>query len=190
MVPISDKTLWVKLFDGRSDVEITDIHVTGSTPGSNARPPASPGSTMSDEDHPVRFHWRFYLHLRGFSKESVILDMTPGGLDPHIGVLMVNSKSIYKTTASTFLVREVAVSSSNPITVRALVNMLVSSGLTRYKFDDQGQGCRWWCEVVMQKLEDSGYVEEGTVAGLDQWWKDVAASDSRVPATQIRGSFY
>lgn len=88
------------------------------------------------------------------------------------------------------LIREVVVLNSSGITVQWLIGVLSSNGLTRYRFNDQGMGCRWWCEVVMRELEDKGYVEKGTVEDLNKWWIATAAGDPRVPSTKIRGSFY
>lgn len=40
----------------------------------------------------VYFHWHFFLHLREFPALSVVLDMTPGGLDGATGVLMATTQ--------------------------------------------------------------------------------------------------
>ena len=42
----------------------------------------------------------------------------------------------------------------------------------------------------MQVLDYGSYVENGTMADLDQWWFVTAAVDQRVPSTEIKGSFY
>ena len=76
------------------------------------------------------------------------------------------------------------------MTVQGLVDLVTNNGFTRYRFNDEGMGCRWWCEAVMQVLEDEGYVENGTVVDLDRWWFATAAVDQRVPSTKIKGSFY
>ena len=44
--------------------------------------------------------------------------------------------------------------------------MLTSRELACYKFNDEGMGCRWWCEVVMRMLENGGIVENGTTVDL------------------------
>ena len=116
--------------------------------------------------------------------------MTPNGLDAVTGIMMVSSKNGLMTTARNFLVREVEVSSSNQIAVGELVDLLTSAGLAHYRFEEGGMGCRWWCTVVMQKLEEYAYVGGGTVTDLVKWWSDLAAQDSRVLSTEVKGTFY
>jgi len=179
---MSDQTLWVKLESGHSDATVTKILVTGTAT-------EYPTTFDGAGGLAVYFHWQLFLHLREFPAQGVVMDMTPGA-DGRTGLLMVSSKVGLRSASQVFRSHEVKVLGSNPITVQGLVDELTSGGLTRYRFNDQGMGCRWWCEVSMQKLEDNGYVEEGTVADLDQWWLDCAAHDPRIPSAKIKGSFY
>jgi len=180
---MSDKTLWLKLNRGHSDATLAKIVVTGTV--------AEYSTTFDGGDElAVYFHWHFILHLREFPHQSVVLDMTPGGLDGNTGILMASSQNTLQPACSDrcLLTREFTIQGSSQVTVQGLIDKLTSEGLTRYRYNDQGMGCRWWCEVVIQKLEDDGYVEEGTVTGLDQWWSN--ANDPRVPSAKIKGSFY
>jgi len=181
-----DKTLWVKLGKGHPSATVTKILVTGTV----AEYP--PESNAGGSELAMYFHWQFYLHLREFPTESVVLDTTPGGLDGNTGILMVSAQNTLRATYEdrNLLIREVAILSSSQVTVQGLVDLLTSRGLTRYKFNAEGKGCRWWCEVIMQMLEDEGYVENGIVTDLDRWWVNTAAGDQRVPSTKIKGSFY
>jgi len=95
------------------------------------------------------------------------MNMTPGGLDGTTGILMVTTENTLRATGEdrNLLIREVAVQGSSRITVQRLVDLLTSKGLTRYIFNAKGMGYRWWCEVVMQMLEDEVYVKNGTWTG-------------------------
>lgn len=183
---MSNETLWVKLDKAHPDATVTKILVTGTV----ADYPAA--SDAGGTELPQYFHWQFYLCLREFPTQSVVLDMTPGGLDGNTGILMVSTKNIVPTTDKdrNLLIREVAILGSSRITVQGLIDLLTSKGLTRYRFNHEGMGCRWWCEVVMQSFEDEGHVEDGTASGLDRWWFTVAASEKRVFPIKIKGSFY
>jgi len=180
---MSDKTLWVKLDRGHSDAAVTKVVVTGTVA-------EYPTTFDGGNELAVYFHWHFVLNLREFPDQSVVLDMTPGGSDGNTGILMASSQKILRPACldGCLLTRGFTIRDSSQITVQGLINKLTSEGLTRYRYNDQGMGCRWWCEVVMRKLEDDGYVEEGTVTGLDQWWSN--ADDPRVPSAKIKGSFY
>ena len=118
--------------------------------------------------------------------------MTPGGSDGVTGILMVSSQDGLRPACSDECLRtcEVAVQTSSRTTVQGLVEKFVSGRFTRYRYNDQGMGCRWWCEVVIRKLEEDGYVEEGTVSSLERWWLDAAANDQRIPFASVKGSFY
>ena len=180
-----DKTLWVKLDKGHSDATVTKAIVTGTAA-------EYPTTFDGGSELAVYFHWHLSLHLREFPAQTTALDMTPGGLDGNTGILMASTQATLWPAGSDgcLLTREYTVQSSSQITVQGLVDKLTSEGLTRYRFNDQGMGCRWWCEVVMQKLEDVGYVEKGTVTDLDRWWLNSAAKDPRIPSATIKGSFY
>jgi hypothetical protein len=180
-----DKNLWAILDKGHPDATVTKIVVIGTVAEYSTA--CDGGSELA-----VYFHWQLFLPLREFPTQSVVLDMTPGGLDGTTGILMASTQNALQPHYSdpNILTHEVAVTSSSQITVQGLVDKLISKGLTRYMFNGQGMGCRWWCEVVMQMLEDDGYVEEGTVADLDRWWLITTVGDPRVPSTKIKGSFY
>lgn len=62
----------------------------------------------------------------------------------------------------------------------------------KYLFDcDTGSGCRYWCNVVVQDLEDFGLLPVGTTVAMVTWGDRVAETDREhmnIPATQ--GIFY
>jgi len=74
------------------------------------------------------------------------MNMTPGGLDGTIGILMVTTENSLRVTGEdrNLLIHEVVVQGSSRITVRRLVDLLTSKGLTRYMmFNTEGMGYRW-----------------------------------------------
>jgi len=141
---MSDKTVWVRLDKGHPDATVTKILVTGTVAEYSAA-----SSDASGGEPAVYFHWQFHLHLQGFPARGVVVDMTPGGLDGSTGVLMVSTQNTLRATGEDqkLLIREVPVLDSSRVIVQGLVDMLTSKGLTRYKFNDEGMGCRWWCEL-------------------------------------------
>ena len=180
-----DETLWVKMDKDHLGATVTKILVAGTV----AEYPTAPDG---GSEPAMYFHWQFYAYLQEFPTQCVALDMTPGGLDGNAGILMVSTKNALRAPDEdrNLLVREVAILGSSRMTVQGLVDLVTYKGLTHYRFNDEGMGCRWWCEAAMQVLENEGYVENGTVVDLDRWWFATAAVDQRVPSTKIKGSFY
>ncbi|KAG6140815.1 hypothetical protein E4U28_003321 [Claviceps purpurea] len=56
-------------------------------------------------------------------------------------------------------------------TVEDIVNIVNRNGLQRFRFNADGQGCRFWVCTFMSHLEKEGLVESGCA---DQTWADAA----------------
>jgi hypothetical protein len=161
--PMSGRSLWVRPDKGHPDATVAKILITGTVAGYPAVSPDANGNGPA-----VYFHWQPYFQLRGFPKQSVVSDVTPRGSYGNTGVLMVTTQKILRATGEdrNVLTREVAILGSGRVTIQGIIDLLTSKGLTRYRFNAGGMGCRWWCEVVMQMLKDGGHVESGTVSVL------------------------
>ena len=68
--------------------------------------------------------------------------------------------------------------------------MLTSRELACYKFNDEGMGCRWWCEVVMRMLENEDTVENGTALDLVEGARLSPAAMIDHRRSKVKGSFY
>ena len=104
----------MRLDKSHPDATTTKILVTGTV----AEYPAA-SSDAGGGEPTVYFYWQFHLHLREFPAQSVVMDMTPGGLDGNTGVLMVSAQNSLRTTGEDrdLLVREVQDLDSGRVTV-------------------------------------------------------------------------
>ncbi|KZT00691.1 uncharacterized protein LAESUDRAFT_800851, partial [Laetiporus sulphureus 93-53] len=82
-------------------------------------------------------HWRFYLHIED---RSVLIDIVPGG-DGRTGVLMVVSKPYARTRAKVAL--QFDVTPSPGTSVQQYIDFIIKHNLDKYKYDVDGNGCRW-----------------------------------------------
>ncbi|KAF9240403.1 hypothetical protein BU15DRAFT_73995 [Melanogaster broomeanus] len=124
------------------------------------------GSPVTGDKNSV-LHWRIFISCvsQGRSMTHVKLDLSPGG-DGSTGVLIVNEIPYEISATSVAAVSEVATAG---ITVDGLLDMLKRNGRNRYRFDDSGSGCRFWCRTVLADLENGGLVASGAVERFDAY---------------------
>jgi hypothetical protein len=48
-------------------------------------------------------------------------------------------------------------------TGRDIVQALSGKGRTRYKYAENGTGCRFWCGTILQGLTQEGYIQAGAL---------------------------
>lgn len=143
------------------------------------------GAPVSDAIDSV-LHWQIFAIID--NTKSVLFDLIPGGSDGRTGVLMITSKQgSYDGSAKA--THRVAV--SDGITVQQLFDLILRNGRDRYKYDDTGSGCRYWCTVVLGDLEAVGMIEAGSHKSFLQYVADQAAIAPAVFPMPVRqGQFY
>ncbi|PVH70286.1 hypothetical protein DL98DRAFT_521701 [Cadophora sp. DSE1049] len=106
-------------------------------------------------------HWSIYLLLEG-GIGSVRLNMSapPGEIT---GTLSIDGFK-YRLTNSALEHWDYKMVSG--VTVKMVKDLVYSRGRDRYQFSGGGSGCRYWCYTILQDLETSKYVFEGTYANL------------------------
>ncbi|OBZ76661.1 hypothetical protein A0H81_03300 [Grifola frondosa] len=142
--------------------------------------PVAPGSNSI-------LHWRIYAVIH--KRASVLFDFIPGGADGRTGVLAVKSVD-YEVTFSAAAMFSVAM--IKQITASALLDFFTYHKLDRYKFDDTGSGCLYWCCVALSKLEAAGAVPAGSVQRFEAYMAQLnAGNPARFPLpSRHRGTFY
>ncbi|KAJ5609596.1 hypothetical protein N7528_010163 [Penicillium herquei] len=122
-------------------------------------------------------HWCFYFQVG--TNNSVNLDMTPSYMVPSTSIPggskgnMVLSDLTYVISPATEKAIRLDVAPGK--TVRDFVDLLLQHDRHKYEFNDQGQGCRYWCYHQLDLLYQTGLlinllqVEEAKAAILLQW---------------------
>ncbi|KAJ5735631.1 uncharacterized protein N7483_000756 [Penicillium malachiteum] len=136
-------------------------------------------------------HWCFYFQIG--TNNSVNLDITPSYMVPSTSIPggskanMVLSDLTYVLSPATE--KSVRLDVASEKTVRDFVDLLLQHSRHKYEFNDQGQGCRYWCYHQLDLLCQSGLlvnlaqIEEAKAAILLQW-----PSQQQYPLVQ--GGFY
>ncbi|KIM19702.1 hypothetical protein M408DRAFT_182657 [Serendipita vermifera MAFF 305830] len=143
------------------------------------------GSPVTSDKNSV-LHWRIYVVEH--SRRATVFDLTPGGSDGRTGVLMVKGVN---RSASQSSKAEVVFQATKTATVAEVLGKLQSLGRTRYRYTDDGSGCRYWCETVLQDLVNEGYVGGDASATFDAFITERNALNPGVyPLPTRRGTFY
>ncbi|TBU55875.1 hypothetical protein BD310DRAFT_932695 [Dichomitus squalens] len=136
------------------------------------------------------FHWRLYLVLgpdRVSTSRAVLLDMVP--TNPPFGTLIIASKDNAHSNA--LIKIELPIASVDGLTVRQVIDLIVSNRMDRYKFDASGSGCLFWIWNVLQQLQNARLVEDGAVAKLQDFHAEQARlQPGKIPLPLRRGEFY
>jgi hypothetical protein len=133
------------------------------------------------------YHW--IVSLNTGTPTSVTLDMIPGA-DSRTGVLMITShktKPLLVISASfTFQVLR-----ANAVTVGEVLDVLRAQGFDRYRYDDSGSGCRYWCTMVVKELESSKILPAGSKDTFLQYvGEQNAVKPLSMPMPLREGTFY
>ncbi|KAG9099493.1 hypothetical protein FRC06_005207 [Ceratobasidium sp. 370] len=144
------------------------------------------GSPAMNGDPYSVLHWRIFLYVD--DEHSVVLDMTPGGIDGSTGLLLVS-----------FVSREMSDSTAAAVdfpvildfTVNSILALIMEHGRERYMFTASGTGCRFWCSVVLRDMEKANMVPPGSSHIFDQKIEQLSQSNpTRFPLPTLRGTFY
>ncbi|KAK6348254.1 hypothetical protein TWF718_006061 [Orbilia javanica] len=110
-------------------------------------------------------HWRIYLEVPGnrqHQERFIRLDMAMGQVDGDgnalKGQLVIKSVSYLPANAETKLQ---TISLDTEPTVGDIIATIVNKRREYYLYHESGQGCRWWCSVVLEDLHDAGYIRSG-----------------------------
>lgn len=172
---MQDPTIYAKRLDDGDRGRIVENIVASSCP------------TNVDDPNSV-LHWQIHLHLKGGDK-VVILDMSPGaGIDGMTGTLLIESVKSNKSPTS-----EAAYSlhALQEVTVDTYISTLKEKGRTRFRYNPEGWGCRWWCEEIIYDLECAGVVESESLAKFKAYIAERNTENVfRFPVPTAEGSFY
>lgn len=86
-------------------------------------------------------HYRFYCELDTSEPRAVSIDMTPGA-DGRTGVLYIAGVGRVNTESALPVWIAFEVVPMKPITVAELVQFYKTKGLDRFRFNEEGAGCR------------------------------------------------
>ncbi|KAF9240405.1 hypothetical protein BU15DRAFT_61422 [Melanogaster broomeanus] len=164
------------------------VRLSPDTPHFAVRCYTLSGSPVNSDKSSV-LHWKIFVNCasEGQSTTNVKLDLSPGQ-DGAVGVLIVNETPYENSVTSTASVSEVATAG---ITVGGLLAMLERNGRNRYKYDDSGSGCRFWCRTVLEDLENGGLVSGGAVERFDAYIvENSRGNPGRFPWPTREGTFY
>ncbi|KAJ7849993.1 hypothetical protein B0H14DRAFT_3137764 [Mycena olivaceomarginata] len=139
------------------------------------------------------FHFRMSLVLS--DKKVIRLDASPAFTDPsHMSrgyVLLEYDPELEPAGPAVFTVKvahpEVTLTAAH--ICKALFN---DNAQDQYDFNDDGNGCRHWCAVSLDKLAEAGYITS-TVGPDFRAYEDqehAKFGTTRFPMPRIQGSFY
>ena len=147
----------------------------------------NPGPGHSGMPQAQVFHWRFYARPLN-ERNSILFDMIPANYP--FGVLHIEPRSGLSTSSPYKLERELILRKWK--TSADLAKLLDDNGFARYRFTDDGEGCRYWCMSVIKKLESEGWLVPGTVKDIETWvqeqWNMLGQACLPIPPPQ--GEFY
>ncbi|TDL27576.1 hypothetical protein BD410DRAFT_427820 [Rickenella mellea] len=131
------------------------------------------------------FHWCLSLTLDEV-ESFIIVDPTPT-VDLKIVVMM--STGSYNGSPNEGGAYQTDVAQA--LTVSDLKALIMEKKRDRYKLDDSGSGCRYWCQIVLGDLEDGGFVTPGTTAQFLTTIDALAAKNPEgFPLPVRKGTFY
>lgn len=130
-------------------------------------------------------HWTLFLKIGPTT--SVNLNMQPG-MDLITGILIGSSMEYSSGLPST---AEFLLESTHNFTVDEFIQLLVSKGYTKYRFNEEGLGCRYWCAEVIRLLENQSWVGQGSTAELEAYvLKQNKINPTRYPLPVVQGTLY
>jgi hypothetical protein len=133
-------------------------------------------------------HWHLFLSLQGGHHVSV--DMPPVGADGRTGVLIM--RSLEGTSDGGEPVAKFSrEAEQSDTTAQAVLDLLIARGRNKYRYTDDGSGCRYWCEVVLGDLEEMGLVAKGSGAEFATLVEERSKDQpGRYPWPTRKGMFY
>jgi hypothetical protein len=92
--------------------------------------------------------------------------MIPAGADALTDLLMILHK-LYKMTERAYVDQPLPIASSGT-TPQMLLDAIITAGMEKYRFVDDGVGCRHWVSSVVRLWEEQGLVGPGSSAEVDE----------------------
>jgi len=75
--------------------------------------------------------------------------------------------------------------------VKDFKDVILNNRYDKYKFTDNGEGCRYWVSLVISLFEANGYIAPGSMTHFDLEINKIASKHpSKVPFPIIKGTFY
>ena len=141
-------------------------------------------STTVDDADKGFYHWYLTLNLATEPARTVTLDSQPTNYPE--ATLIIKSQPPCTDPSKV----EVTIPTVGAPLASELIDYLISEGLARYVYADGGFGCRWWCRVALQKLEEKGWIEKGAEDQYVALQKECAERDpDRFPTFLKKGTF-
>jgi hypothetical protein len=133
-------------------------------------------------------HWTYSAVIG--AERSVCFNLLPGA-DARTGVMMVTPEPFARDpTAAAWQTYN---SAQPKLTIGGLLDILLEKpgNLTHYRFDENGQGCRFWCRKLLAVLEERGIVGAGSKDAFTAYVEqEHARNPPRFPMPWIEGMFY
>ncbi|KAG8767386.1 hypothetical protein FRC19_001539 [Serendipita sp. 401] len=143
------------------------------------------GSPVDPQNTNSVLHWHCYCLVS--AEAAVMVDMIPGG-DTRTGVLSVKYVNPVSSSGSS---ADIVLHSQVVVTTADVISLLTRLGRTRYKYSDDGSGCRFWCCTILQDLKDNGYVQQDAVETFDAFITERNEMNPLVyPLPTRQGTFY
>ncbi|KAI0309253.1 hypothetical protein OF83DRAFT_1159007 [Amylostereum chailletii] len=140
------------------------------------------------------YHFRMSL-VDVDANKSVRLDMFPSYMDlsdPALGTMIIERRqdAAYSDEHVTVPFQATLTQAAS---VRTILMLLFSDNARdKYRFNNEGQGCRHWCATLVGDLEQAGLLSSGAVHAFEQWEieQEAALGTTAFPMPRIRGQFY
>jgi hypothetical protein len=137
-------------------------------------------------------HWVAFLETG--AEESVKVDMTPGA-DGSTGVILFAPKPYLQTDKAVF---DIKFPTLNNPTVQQIYDLITTPDpynnnqtLERYRFTADGDGCRYWIYRFILRVEQAGYLAQGTAGQVYQYVCNFWTSPTQyTPLAIAIGTFY
>lgn len=178
--PVSNTEVYNKAASEDMEAKVATIRIVGSS--------ALAGESIDHSDYDP-YHWRFYLLLKpGEGKNPAIsFDMVPGG-DGQTGALIVTSRdSEWSKSADSFTYD---IEAKGGLTPAAFLDQYVQRGRHRFRFNEQGKGCRLHTLIVLRDMEEVGYAASDGSTQFEEWIAFLATEVSNMISEWVEGLYY
>lgn len=134
------------------------------------------------------FHWQIYLTTTNdmYIMINMTLPLFKGSSTN--GILKMEEK-IYGISKS--ISSKINITNVDGKTVKDFKDVILNNGYNKYKFTDNGEGCRYWVSLVISLFEENRLIALGSRTLLDSEIERIASENpSKVPFPIIKGVFY
>lgn len=128
-------------------------------------------------------HWCLYFQGDGC---CVRTDMSVGG-DGYTGIMLVSKHDYLVSDRATKT--ELVTMTGSGTKVGAFLDVILRAGYERYRFTNEGLGCRHWVKTVLRGFADEGLIEDGNLDSIEVSMGKVWPSGNDALSTKP-GSFF